>query len=437
MNRSNNNFHDRLILFTRYPVPGQTKTRLIPELGKAGAAELQRRLSELTFKTAHDFSSCHSVSVELRFEGGDKNKVRRWLGSDVISLRQPKGDLGTRMLLSFEEAFHQGCTRVVLIGSDTPEIAVDHLKQAFDTLNAHDLVLGPSKDGGYWLVGMKAPNDIFKRVAWGTTLVLDQTLRSAKAQGFKVGLLESLNDIDTFDDLRKWDKPLGNGNPYISVIIPALNEENHIEAAISTAANEDSEIIVVDGGSVDRTVERAIAAGGRIEKSEPGRAAQQNAGAKFARGKILLFLHADTILPRNYVDYVFEAFMDPEAVAGAFRFKTDWDRPMMRVTEFLTNFRSRYLKLPYGDQGLFVRASVFKENGGFPLVNIAEDLFFIRDLARKGCIRIVPAEAITSARRWQRMGIFRVSLINQLIAAGCFMGISPRLLATLYRRDKT
>ncbi len=435
MNRDRYNLPNRLIFFTRYPVPGKTKTRLIPELGKAGAAELQRRLTEITFRTAHRFSSYHNVDVELRFEGGDKNKVRRWLGSDAVLLKQPQGDLGTRMCVSFEDAFQQGCRRVVLMGSDTPGIAVDHLKQAFETLNDHDLVLGPSTDGGYWLVGMKASNDIFSGIPWGSKVVLDQTLRSAKALGLKSALIEPLEDIDTFDDLKTWDKSLANGTPYISVIIPTLNEENNIEAAISTAANEDAEIIVVDGGSTDRTVERAIAAGAHIENAKPGRAVQQNSGAKIARGKTLLFLHADTMLPRDYVDHVFEALMDPEAVAGAFRFKTDWDRPMMRVTEFLTNLRSRHLKLPYGDQGVFVRKSAFEASGGFPLVSIAEDLFFIRKLSQKGRIRIVPADAVTSARRWQRMGIFHVSLINQLIAAGCFMGISPRLLATIYRRD--
>ncbi len=436
MNKKYHEQVDRLIIFTRYPIPGKTKTRLIPELGKAGAADLQRRLTEITFKTAHDFSSCYNIGVELRFKGGDKNKVRRWLGSDSVFLRQPQGDLGSRMLFSFEEAFRQGCRSVVLIGSDTPEIATDHLKQAFDTLYDHDLVLGPSKDGGYWLAGMKAPNDIFKGIAWGSKVVLDQTLKSAEAQGLKVGLLDPLNDIDTFDDLRKWDKSPANGNPYISVIIPALNEENSIEAAISTAANQDAEVIVVDGGSDDHTVQKATAAGAMVQTSDPGRAVQQNYGAGLAQGKTLLFLHADTILPGDYVDYVFEALMDPKAVGGAFRFKTDWDSPMMRATEFLTNFRSRYLKLPYGDQGVFVRKSAFENNNGFPLVNIAEDLFFIRELARKGRIKIVPAETVTSARRWKRLGICRVTLINQLIAAGCFIGVSPRLLATLYQRDK-
>jgi len=433
LNMSNNHRPDRLIIFSRYPIPGRTKTRLIPELGKAGAADLQRRFTETTFRTAQKIALCHSMHVEVRFDGGSQRKMRQWLGPDAIFSIQPQGNLGDKMLLAFEEAFQQGCARVVLIGSDIPELTRDHLEKTFDALNAHDLVLGPSNDGGYWLVGMKSSIDIFQGVDWGTNAVLDQTIKTAKGMGLKTFLLDLLTDIDTFDDLKKWNILEADPKPYISVIIPALNEEANIEKAIFSARNEDAEVIVVDGGSSDKTVEKAISAGVRVESSDSGRAVQQNLGAASARGKALLFLHADTTLPKDYVDHVFEALMDPKTVAGAFRFKTDWDRPIMKVAEFLTNFRSKHLKLPYGDQGLFVRKSVFEENGGFPPVTVAEDLFLVRQIAKKGHNRIVPAEAVTSARRWQKMGVFRTTLINQLIAVGCFAGISPGLLAVLYR----
>jgi rSAM/selenodomain-associated transferase 2/rSAM/selenodomain-associated transferase 1 len=431
---NNNLRYDRLIIFSRYPVPGRTKTRLIPELGKAGAADLQRKLTETTFKTSQDMAAHDSASVEIRFDGGNQRKMRQWLGPDAIYSSQSQGTLGNRMLKAFEEVFQQGCRRVVLIGSDIPELTKDHLTKAFDALNEHDLVLGPSTDGGYWLVGMKSPIDIFLGIDWGTNAVLNQTLETAGRAGLKTCLLDPLTDIDTFDDLKKWIPPGTDPRPYISVIIPALNEEANIEKAISSARNKDAEVIVVDGGSSDKTVEKAISGGVRVESSDPGRAVQQNLGAASARGNALLFLHADTILPEDYVDHVFEAFMDPKTVAGAFRFKTDWDRPIMKVAEFLTNFRSKHLKLPYGDQGLFVRKSAFEENGGFPPVTVAEDLFLVRQLARKGRIKIVPADAVTSARRWQKLGVLRTTLINQLIAAGCFAGISPSLLSVLYER---
>ncbi len=436
MNANMNTQTDRLIIFSRYPIPGRTKTRLIPELGRVGAADLQRKLTEATFRTARELILSRSIGIEVCFTGGNEQKIRQWLGSGAIFSRQVQGNLGNRMRFAFGEAFQQGCGRVVLIGSDTPDISPNQLKHAFDTLNDHDLVLGPSKDGGYWLVGMKAPNNIFRGITWGTNVVLDQTLKSAEAQGLKVGLLDLLNDIDTLEDLKQWGSYETEPKPYVSVVIPALNEEKNIENAILSARNQNAEVIVVDGGSSDQTVKKAIAAGAMVKTSKPGRALQQNRGAEIAKGKTLLFLHADTILPGDYIDYVFEALMDPKTIGGAFRFKTDGDTPIMRIVEFLANFRSKYLKLPYGDQAVFVRRSAFEDNGGFPLIGIAEDLFFIRELARKGRIRIVPANAVTSARRWQRLGIFRVTLINQLIAAGCFMGIPPRLLATLYQRDK-
>jgi len=340
------------------------------------------------------------------------------------------------MGIAFEEAFRQGCRRVVLVGSDIPEVTTGHLEQAFNDLGENDLVLGPSTDGGYWLVGMNGSYDIFRGMNWGTNGVLEQTIDTAKRLGLKTAILDPLTDIDTADDLRQWNPSEAEQRPYVSVIIPALNESENIEASILSAGNNDAEVIVVDGGSSDNTVEKAIAAGARVETSARGRAVQQNFGVKRARGTSLLFLHGDTILPKDYIDHVFESFMDPETVAGAFRFRTDMDTPLMKVAEFMTNLRSQHLKLPYEDQGLFVRKSVFNEIGGFPLVPVAEDLLLVRRLARKGRIRIAPAQVITSARRWRKLGILRTTMINQLIAVGCLMGVSLRLLASLYRGPK-
>ena len=126
--------------------------------------------------------------------------------------------------------------------------------------------------------------------------------------------------------------------------------------------------------------------------------------------------------------------MDRRTVLGAFRFKTYLDRPLMRGVEFTTNIRSRYLRLPYGDQALFVRRSCFQALGGFPDTPIAEDLFFVRLVSKQGRIAIAPAHAVTSGRRWKELGLLRTTLINQLILAGFALGTSPRTLVRLYRR---
>ena len=189
----------------------------------------------------------------------------------------------------------------------------------------------------------------------------------------------------------------------------------------------------MDGGSTDDTVKRATDAGARTEVSSRGRALQQNRGAASAQGSVFLFLHADTRLPRGYVHHIFEILIDPKTALGAFRFKTDLDHPLLRAVEFLTNMRSHFLKLPYGDQGLFLRKSLFESIGGFPEVAIAEDLFLVRLLSKHGRIRIAPAYAITSGRRWRATGLLRTTLINQVIMAGCYLGVSPRVLASLYQ----
>ncbi|HBF43446.1 MAG TPA: hypothetical protein DDW42_07435 [Desulfobacteraceae bacterium] len=432
--RNNRKFqHDRLMIFGRYPVPGRVKTRLIPTIGPAGAADLQRRLTEKTLGVAKVFALHRGIDVEVCFEGGSERKMRRWLGSGVSLSCQVPGDLGMRMYVAFLAAFQSGCRRVILIGTDIPELKINHLGQAFDALTENDLVIGPSTDGGYWLIGLNRPANLFQGIKWGTGAAFGQTLDLANEHGLMVEKLDSLTDIDTAEDLKQLAPEWAGKRPYVSVIIPTLNEEENIEATIRSALNEDVEIIVEDGGSSDDTVARAMRAGVRVEMGSRGRALQQNRGAISARGRVLLFLHGDSRLPRDYINHVFETLMDIETVAGAFRFKTNLDNPLMKVIEIMTNIRSQHLKLPYGDQGLFIRKSVFESVRGFPEVPIAEDLFLVRRLSKKGRIRVAPVHVVTSARRWQTLGQLRTTLINQVILAGCFLGISPSTLAALHK----
>jgi len=425
--------HDRLIIFGRYPVPGRVKTRLIPTLGPVGAADLQRRLTEKTLGTARAFAFSRGIDAEVSFEGGGEGKMRCWLGPGVFFSPQVTGDLGARMSSAFLAAFQSGCRRVVLTGTDIPELKTDHLGQAFDALTEKDVVIGPSIDGGYWLIGMNRPARLFEGIKWGTGAVLGQTLALANEQGLRVKELNTLADIDTAEDLKQLPPEWASKRPYMSVVIPALNEGINIEAAIRSALDKDVEIIVVDGGSTDDTTARAVRAGARVETGYRGRALQQNRGASAARGRVLLFLHADTRLPDGYVGHVFETLMHAGTIAGAFRFKTSLDSPLMNLIELVTNVRARYFNLPYGDQGLFIRKPVFESVGGFPDVPIAEDLFLVRRLSKQGRIKIAPAHAVTSGRRWKTIGILRTTLINQVILAGCCLGIAHPTLASLYR----
>jgi rSAM/selenodomain-associated transferase 2/rSAM/selenodomain-associated transferase 1 len=423
----------RLILFGRYPVPGRTKTRLIPSIGPVGAADLQRRYTQKSLTTALQ-TGLPASSVAFCYTGGTAAQVKQWLGHSGIGFSRQVGDnLGNRMRNALQAALDRGDRPVVLVGTDIPAMTAEHLETAFRALNRHDLVLGPSRDGGYWLIGMNRPVNLFQGIPWGRPDVLARTLEQARRQGLTVARLEPLNDIDTEADLAAWQPDGRWRKPYLTVVIPTLDEAGTIAAAIGRLRTPDCQIIVADGGSRDNTVKLARSAGAAVIVAPRGRALQQNSAARQASGRVLLFVHADTTLPRDYVPHVFEALMPSGVAAGAFQFKTDYDHWSMRLIEKTVRIRSTLFQMPYGDQALFMTKNIFKRIGGFPHVPIAEDLYLVKRLARLGRIAQARAEAVTSARRWRTLGVWRTTLINYIIAAGCLSGISPGYLAPLYR----
>lgn len=193
---------NKLIIFTRYPEPGKTKTRLISELGAAGAAELQRLMTEHTLRQAKQLMVQGSVLLEVRYEGGDQAALQNWLGVELTFRPQGGGDLGARLQWAFQAAFDDDFDHVVLIGTDCPELSVDILEKAFQALRSNEIVLGPAADGGYYLIGLSWPvESLFQGIAWGTETVLATTLSKAAAIGVVPFLLPTLNDVDRPEDL--------------------------------------------------------------------------------------------------------------------------------------------------------------------------------------------------------------------------------------------
>lgn len=430
----NSTAHHHLIVFGRYPRVGETKTRLIHALGPAGAAVLQKRLTEKTMLTARKTTVRMGARLVFCHDGGNEQQIRQWLGGGRIRyLPQTTGDLGQRMYAAMKSEFDMGARRVVLVGTDIPGLTMALLAQAFSALEERDLVIGPSTDGGYWLIGMTSPVNVFGGIAWSRPEVLKNTLTLAGHKGMQAFLLDPLIDLDTPADLAREMGPKRSPKPYLSVVIPALNEARQIAGTISAASTPDAQIIVSDGGSTDRTVAIARSLGARIVSGQPGRAGQQNRGAATARGEVLLFLYPDTRLPTNYGDHIFDTLMDRRTVLGAFRFATDVQTPAMRTIAFLTNLRAGRFSLPDGHQGLFMRRSDFFRFGGFPEMPFAEDLYLVRKMARYGRIALTPVAAVTSGRRLQRLGPVRTTLVNTILAIGCLAGISPKRLAPLYR----
>ena len=422
-----------VILFCRYPVPGHAKTRLIPALGSVGAANLHRELTETILKNLIRARAQMGFDIQIYFDGGSLEKMSQWLGSEHLYKQQAEGDLGRRMYSAFQGAFLKGYQRVILMGSDIPDMKPSHIREAFHALEYTDLVFGPSTDGGYWLVGLKKPVEVFQITNWGSHNVLEQTMAQAKAHGLSVQQIEPLSDIDTMEDLKIWRPDCETDHPYLSVIVPTLNEAEHIELTLKKAMDKETEIIVVDGGSRDDTKKRAEECGARVANSPPGRAVQLNMGAAMAKGDVLFFLHADTRPPDHFVEWIFMTLMIKGTIAGAFRFKTDLDHPLMKVIECMTNIRSKVFNLPYGDQGLFLSKRTFDAVGSFPDVPITEDLHFVRRLSKHGRMRIAPVPAVTSARRWREKGFAYTTLINSIILMGCLLGVHPERFTSLYK----
>lgn len=196
----------RLILFTRYPEPGRTKTRLIPALGAQGAATLQRRMSELLVARMAEFVADFPANLEIRYADGNQQAMEAWFSSDIPCLDQGEGDLGERLHRAFAQTFAQGAQKVVVIGADCPRLTPALFAQAFAALEQEDLVLGPAMDGGYYLVGLnRLVPDLFAEIPWGSGEVLTATLKQAQALHLSTHLLEPLADVDRPEDLRYFD----------------------------------------------------------------------------------------------------------------------------------------------------------------------------------------------------------------------------------------
>jgi rSAM/selenodomain-associated transferase 2/rSAM/selenodomain-associated transferase 1 len=440
---------ERLIIFTRFPEAGTTKTRMIPELGAAGAADLQRRMTEHIVARVVKLIELRKMPVEIRFEGGSEQLMAAWLGQDFSYCPQGRGDIGLRMGRALEDAFGQGFENVVIIGSDIPDITTDIMQRAFEMLRHIDLVLGPAGDGGYYLIGVHRNTfrhsnpQLFSDISWGTESVLPQTLTIAKRLGLNYSLLDTLNDVDRPADLSVWYQASDLSQPshdskFLSVIIPTLDEAQIIGKNVAAISpNSRTEIIVVDGGSRDGTAEIAESLGIKVLRTSPSKAAQMNAGAAIAKGDVLLFLHADTRLPEDFESCVLAAATEVGFCAGAFSLGIESPKMGLRLIEQVANWRSRFLQMPYGDQALFVSRKLFHEIGAYRDYPIMEDFELIRRLKRKGRITILPQSVRTSPRRWHNLGIFKTWLLNQIIIAAYYLGISPQRLSQWYRREKT
>ena len=217
----------------------------------------------------------------------------------------------------------------------------------------------------------------------------------------------------------------------ISVVIPTLNEESHIEKTLLSVIKQegDYELYVVDGGSSDNTV--AIARKyACVINSQLGRANQMNAGAKLCTGAILLFLHADTILPDNAFREIRKRVQDDTVVGGSFYIAFDADNFILRGVSFITRFNFRLFH--FGDQGIFVRRNVFQKLHGYKEMPIMEDYEFYKRLGKQGKVILIRMPVISSARRFIRKGVLRQLLINKFVVLTYWAGVDIQTIKRFY-----
>lgn len=433
---------------TRFPTPGLAKTRLSPVLGERGAAELSSALTLRCIRRMHLAAASKEFALEIRYTGATEEQMRRWVGRPVQLRAQVGNDLGQRLSHAIRTAFAENAPAAIVVGSDAPGLGGAHIRAALDALKTADVVLGPAKDGGYYLAGVRAsaasqalPALLGPHIPWSTSRVLRSSITALEHRGITPVLLDTLSDVDRPEDLSVWQCILSLENrarsaPTISVVIPALNEAATIAEAVESAREAGAhEVIVSDGGSRDETMKIAMQATATVVSATAGRASQLNTGARMATGDVLVFLHADACLPQDAAKHIQGVLRNPEVVLGAFRFEVgDQSLVKDRLITSVGRMRHRVFKLPYGDQAQFLRRRDFEDLGGLADMPVMEDYEFAMRCKRAGLLQTAGVAAPASARAWHEHGLVRVTLLYMTMIAGFRLGVPVERLAGLQAR---
>lgn len=356
------------------------------------------------------------ADIYVSYTGGEPEKLRTVFGNAVAYMNQQGENLGDRMLDVIKSVKSYGYDKIVLIGSDVPELSSSTILDAYNKLDVADTVIGPTQDGGYYLIGMnEVCESAFNVEQYGVSTVYEDTVRSINESGHTVIATDTYQDIDDADDVRGFiermrsDKHLSNSctgryitdTMSISIIVPTYNESSTIEATLKQLEQyrDDAEIIIVDGSSTDDTVNR-IGNDWKVITCEKGRGTQMNRGAKASSGDILFFLHCDCTLPSDALSEIRRCMATNRY--GCFGLKFNSKNFFMWTNRVISNHRAWKRGLPFGDQGIFIDRDLFFKSGGFPEIPIMEDYEFGRRLAAFG---MKPAKTgarlVASDRRYE------------------------------------
>lgn len=417
-----------LIFFVKAPILGKVKTRLAKQIGEHRALEFYeecvRKLTSLPLPLLCDAFIAYDTPKQ-------EEPLPSYLQSFPFFFQEGE-DLGERMRHAFEHLFAQGYKRVVLVGSDIPDIDAKILNHAITALSTNDAILSPTFDGGYYLIGFHAHTfkaEAFEGIHYSQKDVFEKT--KAKLKGALLTHGKMLRDIDTLEDLKACDASFKT--KHISVIIPVYYEDETLLQTIETLyqnANEkDFEVIIVDTHECTTIDKLPFLSGVRIGFAPQGRASQMNEGASMAEGDILLFLHADTLMPKGW-----DSMLESASDVGAFKLCINSTKPIFKLIAMCANLRSAITRIPYGDQAQFFKTSTFKSFGGYANIPLMEDVEMMKRLKKNGEeLTILDACVQTSARRWEKEGIFYTTLRNRILSFLYLCGVSVDKLKTYYR----
>lgn len=438
---------EAVIVFTRIPIPGQTKTRMMPYLSPAECAGLHKCFLKDIAAECH--KSRKDIFVFYTPEGKQQSLFPIF-GLWAVYRPQQGDDLGSRMYQAIAEVLSAGYDSCVLFGTDIPEIKAGGLELAFGKLKKCDVVFGPAGDGGYYLVGMKQPRqEVFREQSYGHGSVLADTVAGLKECGMRIGYVKQLEDMDRPVDLQKLYLRLKSGKKLadshtgrfllrhlkISVIIPIYNEEKTIGSIQRQLADlkDHCEVIFADGGSTDRTMAK-ISPSFKVIKTPKGRAQQMNAGARESSGDILFFLHCDSRLPVDSLTQIRRVMMNYQV--GGFGIAFHSRNFFMMTNRIISNHRMKCRGIIFGDQGMFIDRKLFFDLGGFPDLPIMEDYQFSLNLRQKGIrIGMTGQRIYTSDRRYPRGTIpkLRVMWQMEMLRRMYRCGMPVERIARLYK----